>query len=89
MKQILEWLKPGARVKRYILLQLISLGALSYSIITLCTREILEPKVLIAYISLITISLFLTIYSFLLAQRNILKLTLKNMEHKDKNLEIR
>lgn len=89
MKQILEWLKPGARVKRYILLQLVSLGALSYSIITLCTREILEPKVLIAYISLITISLFLTIYSFLLAQRNILKLTLKNMEHKDKSLEIR
>lgn len=89
MKQILEWLKPGAKVKRYIILQLISLGALSYSIITLCTREILEPKVLIAYISLITISLFLTIYSFLLAQRNILKLTLKNMEHKDKNLQIK
>lgn len=89
MKQILEWLKPGAKVKRYILLQLVSLGALSYSIITLCTREILEPKVLIAYISLITISLFLTIYSFLLAQRNILKLTLKNMEHKDKNIEIK
>lgn len=89
MKQILEWLKPGAKVKRYILLQLVSLGALSYSIITLCTREILEPKVLIAYISLITISLFLTIYSFLLAQRNILKLTLKNMEHKDKNIDIK
>lgn len=89
MKQILEWLKPGVKVKRYILLQLVSLGALSYSIITLCTREILEPKVLIAYISLITISLFLTIYSFLLAQRNILKLTLKNMEYKDKNIEIK
>lgn len=89
MKQLLEWLKPGAKVKRYIMLQLVSLAVLCYSIVTLCTREILVPKVLIAYISLITISLFLTIYSFLLAQRNILKTTLKNIEHKDKSLEIR
>lgn len=89
MKQMLEWLKPGAKIKRYILLQLVSLATLCYSIVTLCTREILEPKVLIAYISLITISLFLTIYSFLLAQRNILKTTLKNLEHKDKSLEIK
>lgn len=89
MKQLLEWLKPGVKVKRYILLQLVSLAVLCYSIVTLCTREILVPKVLIAYIALITISLFLTIYSFLLAQRNILKITLKNIEHKDKSLEIR
>lgn len=89
MKQMLEWLKPGVKVKRYIFLQLVSLAVLCYSIVTLCTREILEPKVLIAYISLITISLFLTIYSFLLAQRNILKTTLKNLEHKDKSMEIK
>jgi len=89
MKIILEWLKPGTKVKRYIILQLISLAALSYSIITLWTREIIEPRVLIAYIALITISLFLTIYSFLLAQRNILKTTLKNMGEKEKNVDIK
>jgi len=89
MKMILEWLKPGTKVKRYIVLQLLSLAALSYSIITLWTREILEPRVLIAYISLITISLFLTVYSFLLAQRNILKTTLKNLGEKEKNVDIK
>ncbi|MBR5227372.1 MAG: YvcK family protein [Clostridia bacterium] len=89
MRQIIEWLKPGARVKRYILLQLISIAVLSYSIITLFTRDILEPKILIAYISLITISLFLTVYSFLLAQRNILKITLKNMGDKEKNVDVK
>lgn len=89
MKALLEWLKPGARVKRYIFLQLVSVGALTYSIITLLTREIMTPKILIAYIALITISLFLTIFSFLLAQRNILRVTLKNISSKDKNSDIR
>ena len=89
MKTFLEWLKPGIKVKRYILLQLVSIGALAYSLITLITRQIITPKVLIAYIALITLSLFLTVFSFLLAQRNVLRITLKNMAYKDKNVDIR
>lgn len=89
MKTFLEWLKPGVRVKRYILLQLVSIAALTYSVISLATRDILTPKILVAYIALITLSLFLTVYSFFLAQRNILKVTLKNMAYKDKNIDIR
>ncbi len=89
MKTFLEWLKPGVRVKRYIILQLISIGTLIYSIISLTMRDILTPNILIAYIALITLSLFLTVYSFFLAQRNILKVTLKNMAYKDKNIDIR
>ena len=89
MKTFLEWLKPGVKVKRYITLQLVSIATLAYSVISLATRDILTPKILIAYISLITISLFLTVYSFLLAQRNVLKITLKNMAYNEKNVEIR
>ena len=89
MRTFLEWLKPGIKVKRYIILQLASIATLIYSVISLTTREILLPKILIAYIALITLSLFLTIYSFLLAQRNVLKITLKNMAYKDKNVDIR
>lgn len=89
MRILLEWLKPGIKVKRYVILQLASIATLAYSIITLTTREIILPKILIAYIALITLSLFLTIYSFLLAQRNVLRITLKNMAYKDKNVDIR
>ena len=89
MRTFLEWLKPGIKVKRYIILQLASIATLAYSVITLTTREILTPKILIAYIALITLSLFLTVYSFLLAQRNVLKITLKNMAYEDKNVDIR
>jgi len=89
MRTFLEWLKPGIKVKRYIVLQLISIATLAYSVITLATRDILTPKILIAYIALITLSLFTTVYSFLLAQRNVLKVTLKNMAYKDKNVDIR
>lgn len=89
MKAILEWLRPGAKVKRFVFLQLISVGVLIYSIITLITREIITPKILIAYIALITISLFLTIYSFLLAQRNILRISLKNISSKENNIDIK
>lgn len=88
MKTILEWLKPGVKIKRYIVLQLVSIATLAYSIISLATREILTPKILIAYISLITISLFLTVYSFLLAQRGALRITLKNMASKEKDVNI-
>lgn len=89
MRTFLEWLKPGIKVKRYIVLQLISIATLAYSVITLATRDILTPKILIAYIALITLSLFTTVYSFLLAQRNVLKITLKNLAYKDKNVDIR
>ena len=51
--------------------------------------EIITPKILLAYIALITISLFCTIYSFILAQRNVLKTTLKNMAYQDRNSDIR
>lgn len=89
MKALLEWLKPGAKVKRYIFLQLLSIGVLAYSIIKLISNEIITPKTLIAYIALITISLFGTFYSFILAQRNVLKTTLRNMAYQDKNADIR
>ena len=35
MKTILEWLKPGARVKRYILMQIVSVAVLIFCIVTL------------------------------------------------------
>ena len=89
MRTFLEWLKPGVRVKRYVILQLLAISTLIYSVISLATRDIILPKTLIAYIALITLSLFLTIFSFMLAQRNILKVTLKNMAYKDKNIDIR
>lgn len=89
MRALLEWLRPGARVKRYIFLQLLSIGVLAYSIIKLISNEIITPKTLLAYIALITISFFGTIYSFILAQRNVLKTTLKNMAYQDKNADIR
>lgn len=89
MKTFLEWLKPGVRIKRYVILQLISIATLIYSIISLATREILVPKILIAYISLIALSLFFTVYSFFLAQRNILKVSLNNIAYKNKDIDIR
>lgn len=89
MRAFMEWLKPGVKVKRFIALQLVSLAVLTYSIITLTTREVLIPKILIAYIALITLSLFFTVYSFVLAQRSVLRITLKNMAYKDKNVDIR
>ena len=39
MRVLLEWLKPGVKVKRYILLQLVSISSLIYAISTLATRE--------------------------------------------------
>ena len=89
MKGFLAWLRPGVRIKRYIILQLIAIGVLCYSLVSLFGGSIINPQQLIAYIALITISLFLTVFSFMLAQRNILKMTLKNMAQKDKTLEIK
>ncbi len=89
MRVLLEWLRPGVKVKRYILLQLISIGALVYAITTLIFRENMSFRTLIAYIALITISLFGTIYSFILAQRSVLTATLKGLAYKGKNVNIR
>lgn len=89
MRVLLEWLRPGVKVKRYIFLQLISISSLIYAISTLATRENMALRTLIAYIALITIALFLTIYSFILAQRSVLMATLKGMAYKGKNVDIR
>ena len=89
MRILLEWLRPGVKVKRYILLQLVSIAALVYAISTLVTRDNMSLKTLISYIALITIALFLTIYSFVLAQRSVLMATLKGLAYKGKNVDIR
>jgi len=89
MRVLLEWLRPGVKIKRYILLQLISISSLIYAISTLITRDNMSLKMLVAYIALITIALFLTIYSFVLAQRSVLMATLKGLAYKGKNVDIR
>lgn len=89
MRVLLEWLRPGVKIKRYILLQLVSISSLIYAISTLVTRENMAFRTLIAYITLITIALFMTIYSFILAQRSVLMATLKGLAYKGKNVDIR
>ncbi len=89
MKTILEWLKPGAGVKRYILLQIISISLLIFCIVTLMSIKDLSPKMLIAYIALLTVSVFGIIFSFIIAQKNILFTSLKNISRKNKNIGIR
>lgn len=89
MRVLLEWLRPGVKIKRYILLQLVSISSLIYAISTLVTRENMAFRTLIAYIALITIALFMTIYSFILAQRSVLMATLKGLAYKGKNVDIR
>lgn len=89
MRVLLEWLRPGVKIKRYILLQLVSISSLIYAISTLITRDNMSLKMLVAYIALITIALFLTIYSFVLAQRSVLMATLKGLAYKGKNVDIR
>ena len=84
MKEILEWFKPGARVKRYIALQLVSVGVLLFSIISLTRIMDLNRVSLVAYIFLITLSIFGIVYSFVLAQKNILYVSLKNISKKNK-----
>lgn len=89
MKGFMEWLKPGAKIKRYIVLQLLSIGVFIYSIVTLISRDIIGKETLLAYIALITLSLFFIVYSFIIAQRNVLKNVLKNMAYQDKAQDIR
>ena len=66
MRTILEWLKPGARVKRYILLQIVSVAVLIFCIVTLKNVYDLNQKMLLAYIVLITLSVFGMIFSFII-----------------------
>lgn len=89
MKTILEWLKPGARVKRYIAVQILSIGLFIFCIVTLKSTYDLSIKMLIAYIALITISIFGIIFSFILAQKNILFVSLKNISRKNKSVRVK
>lgn len=89
MKTILEWLKPGARVKRYIFLQVLSVAILIFCIVTLKSTYDLNQKMLIAYIALITLSAFGVIFSFILAQKNILFVSLKNIARKNKSIRVK
>ena len=89
MRSILEWLKPGARVKRYILMQILSIGLFIFCIVTLKSTYDLSAKMLIAYIALITVSIFGIIFSFILAQKNILFISLKNISKKNKSIRVK
>ena len=89
MREILEWLKPGARVKRYIFTLIISVLLLIFCGISLGKTSDLTPTMLIAYVLLITLSIFGIVFSFILAQRNILLVSLKNISRRNKNLRIK
>lgn len=89
MRTILEWLKPGARVKRYMLMQIICIFILIYCIVTLKSTLDLNLTMLVAYIILLTLSVFGIIFSFVLAQKNILYTSLKNISNKTKSIRIR
>lgn len=89
MKAILEWFKPGAGVKRYIVMQIVSIVVLIFCIVTLNGVYDLNERMLIVYIVLITLSAFGIIFSFILAQRNMLLLTLKNIANKNKSIRVK
>lgn len=89
MNTILEWLKPGAKVKRYIFAQLVSIGLIIFSAVTLSSRENLTVPLLIAYIILITLSIFTVIFSFIMAQKNILEISLKHIANNEKRQDIK
>ena len=89
MKTIVEWLKPGARIKRYMILQAISVAVFIYCIVSLKSTLDLNEKMLIFYIALITISGFGIIFSFMLAQKNILYVSLKDISRKNKSIRIK
>lgn len=89
MKSILEWLKPGARVKRYMIMQILSIAILIFCLVTLKSTYDLNKNMLIAYVFLITLSAFGVVFSFILAQRNILFTSLKNLSKKNKSIRLR
>lgn len=89
MKSIIEWFKPGARVKRYIFLQIASVALLIFCIVSLKSTFDLNQKMLIAYIALITASAFGIFFSFILAQKNILYISLKNISKKNRSIRVK
>lgn len=89
MSEILEWLKPGARVKRYIFTLIVSAVLLIFCGISLGKIGSLTTKMLFAYVLLITLSIFGIVFSFILAQKNILIVSLKNISKRNKNMRIR
>lgn len=89
MKEIIEWLKPGAGVKRYIFTLLASTVLLIFCGISLGKISDLSPRMLFAYVLLITLSIFGIIFSFILAQRSILLVSLKNISKRNKNVRIK
>lgn len=89
MKTILEWLKPGARVKRYMVMQILSIAILIFCLVSLKGIYDMNRNMLIAYIVLITLSAFGIIFSFVLAQKNILFVSLKNISRKNKSIRVR
>lgn len=89
MKTILEWLKPGARVKRYMFLQVVSIAIFIYGVISLKSTLDISKTKLIAYIILLTLSAFGIIFSFIFAQRNILYISLKNIARKNKSIKVK
>ncbi len=82
-KSMLEWLKPGAKIKRYIFAQLLFIGLLIFSGTTLASKSDLTPQMLIAFVALITISIFMIFFTFIMAQKNILEVTLKAVSRKE------
>ena len=89
MRDILEWLRPGARVKRYIVTLIISVLLLIFCGINLGGTSDLTRTMLFAYVLLITLSIFGIIFSFILAQRNILLVSLKNLSKRNKSVRIK
>ena len=89
MRNLIEWLKPGARVKRYIFILIVSVLLLIFCGISLGKTSDLTPSMLFAYVLLITVSIFGIVFSFILAQRNILLVTLKNIAKRNKNIRMR
>lgn len=89
MKEFFEWLKPGVGVKRYILLLFASILLFIYCGVNLGKTSDLTRGMLIAYVLLITVSIFGMVFSFIVAQRNILYNSLKNISKRNKNIRIR
>ncbi|MEG0073191.1 MAG: YvcK family protein [Clostridia bacterium] len=89
MKSILEWLKPGAKIKRYIFTQLLFIALLIFSGVTLFTRDNLSISMLIAFVILISVSIFMIFFSFIMAQKNILEITLKSISKNENTQSIK
>ena len=59
MRDLIEWLKPGSRVKRYIFALLVSVLLLILCGVSLGKISDLTPTMLIAYVLLITLKIYL------------------------------